>query len=202
MKLFTRIALIGAALLAVAGTASAQSFNTATAVFPITQRTYEATIVGLAPAASATDLLTITGVAGHIVRVTRAECTGTATAVGAANLVALVRSTANSAGTSTSPAAIPADPSDSAALATVKAYTANPTVGTSIGPVRAAVLVLTPTSSTTIAEDPVAWTFGNNAGTRAGIVLRSASQVFSLNGNGVSFPAGAVLNCSVEWTEQ
>ncbi len=202
MKLFTRIALIGAALLAVAGTASAQSFNTATAVFPITQRTYEATIVGLVPAASATDLLTITGVAGHIVRVTRAECTGTATAVGAANLVALVRSTANSAGTSTSPAAIPADPSDSAALAVVKAYTANPTVGTAVGPVRAAVLVLTPTSSTTIAEDPVNWTFGNNAGTRAGVVLRSASQVFALNGNAVSFPAGSALNCSIEWTEQ
>lgn len=202
MKLFTRIALFGAALLAMAGNASAQSFNTATAVVSITQRTYEATVVGLAPAASATDLMTIAGVAGHIVRVTRAECTGTATAVGAANLVALVRSTANSAGTSTSPTAVPADPNDSAAGATVKAYTANPTVGTSVGPVRAAVLVLTPTSSTTIAEDPVAWTFGNNAGTRAGVVLRSASQVFALNGNGVSFPAGTALNCSIEWTEQ
>ncbi|HUZ95751.1 MAG TPA: hypothetical protein VMU57_12655 [Edaphobacter sp.] len=198
---FTRMAVIGAALMAMAGSAFAQSFNTATAVFPITQRTYEATIVGLVPAASATDLLTITGVAGHIVRVTRAECTGTATAVGAANLVALVRSTANTGGTSTTPAAIPADPSDAAAGATVKAYTANPTVGTSVGPVRAAVLVLTPTSSTTIAEDPVNWTFGNNAGTRAGIVLRSASQVFSLNGNGASFPAGTALNCSIEWTE-
>lgn len=202
MKFLTRLALVGFAMLAMAGNASAQAFNTATAVFPITQRTYEATVVALAPAASATDFLTITGVAGHIVRVTRAECTGTATAVGAANLVALVRSTANSAGTSTSPAAVPADPTDTAAQAVVKAYTANPTVGTSVGPVRAAVLVLTPTATTTIAEDPVNWTFGNNAGTRAGVVLRSAAQVFALNGNAASFPAGTALNCSLEWTEQ
>lgn len=201
MKLFARIALLGAALLAMAGNASAQSYNTATNVFQITQRTYEATIVGLVPAASATDLLTVTGVAGHIVRVTRVECTGTSTAAGAATLVALVRSTANSAGTSTSPVAVPADPSDSAALASVKAYTANPTVGTPIGPVRASVMVLTP-PATSIGIVPVNWTFGNDAGNRAGIVLRSASQVFALNGNAASFPSGASLNCSIAWTEQ
>lgn len=202
MKLFTRLALVGAALLAMAGSAVAQSYNTATTVIPLTQRTYEASVVALAPAASATDFLTITGVAGHIVRVTRAECTGTATAIGAANVVALVRSTANTGGTSTAPAAVPADSTDSAALASVKAYTANPTVGTSIGPVRASVMVLTPTATTTIGINTVNWTFGNSAGTRAGVVLRSASQVFALNGNGASFPAGTALNCSLEWTEQ
>lgn len=198
---FTRLAVIGAALLAMAGSAFAQSFNTATAVVPITQRTYEASVVALAPAASATDFLTITGVAGHVVRVTRAECTGTATAAGAGSLVALVRSTANTGGTATTPTAVPADPNDSAAGATVRAYTANPTAGTLVGNVRSGIVVLTPAASS-ISIDPVQWSFGNNAGTRAGVVLRSASQVFSLNGNGASFPAGTALNCSIEWTEQ
>jgi hypothetical protein len=34
------------------------------------------------------------------------------------------------------------------------------------------------------------------------VVLRGANQVFALNGNGASFPAGTSLSCSVEWIEQ
>jgi len=200
MKLFTRLALVGAALLAMAGSAYAQSYNTLQVTTGISQRTYEASIVGLAPAASATDFFTLTGVAGHIVRVTRVECTGTATAAGAATIAALVRSTANTGGTSTSLTAVPADPSDAAASAVARAYTANPTVGTAVGPIRAGVVVLT-SPATSISIDPVQWTFGNDVGTRGGVVLRSASQVFAINGNAASFPSGAALNCSVEWTE-
>lgn len=201
MKFLTRIALVGAALLAVAGNASAQAFNTIQVTTPITQRTYEASIVGLAPAASATDLFTVTGAAGKIVKVTRVECSGTATAAGAASLVALVRSTANSAGTSTTPTIVAADQLDGAGAAVVRAYTANPTVGTSLGAVRVVSLGLAAAASATAAA-PVNWTFGNDVGTRTGIVLRGAAQVFALNGNGASFPAGSSLNCSVEWTEQ
>jgi len=62
MKLFTRLALVGAALLAMAGSAYAQSYNTLQVTTGISQRTYEASIVGLAPAASATDFFTLTGV--------------------------------------------------------------------------------------------------------------------------------------------
>jgi len=111
-----------------------------------------------------------------------------------------VRSTANTGGTSTSLTAVPADPSDAAASAVARAYTANPTVGTAVGPIRAGVVVLT-SPATSISIDPVQWTFGNDVGTRGGVVLRSASQVFAINGNAASFPSGAALNCSVEWTE-
>lgn len=196
-----RFLLIGIALLAFATGAFAQSSSGITLTSPVTARTYSATITGLAPAASATDFLTVTGVANHIVRVTRAECSGTATAAGAATVVALVRSSADSGGTSTTLTAVPADSSDGAAGATVKSYTANPTAGTLVGNVRADYLGLAANASA-VAAAPLVWDFGPRPATRLGVVLRGANQVFALNGNGASFPAGTALNCSVEWVEQ
>jgi hypothetical protein len=196
-----RFFLLGAALLAFASSTFAQSYSGVTLTSAVTNRTYSATVTGLVPAASATDFLTVTGVAGHIVRVTRAECSGTATAAGSAAVVALVRSTADSGGTSTSPTAVAADSTDTAALAAVKAYTANPTAGTLVGNVRAAFLGLAANASA-VAAPSLVWTFGDRSTTRVGVVLRGANQVFALNGNGASFPAGTSLSCSVEWIEQ
>jgi hypothetical protein len=200
-KLLCKVVLIGAALAALASSAFAQSYSGVTLNSPVTNRTYSASITALAPAASATDFLTVTGVAGHIVRVTRAECSGTATAAGAAAVVALVRSTANTAGTSTTPVAVALDGVDGAAGAVVKSYTANPTIGTLVGPVRTGFIGLAANASA-VAAAPLAWDFGNRPASRIGVVLRGATQVFALNGNGASFPAGTSLNCSVEWEEQ
>jgi hypothetical protein len=159
---------------------------------------YSASIVGLAPASGATDLFTITGSASKTIRITYVEVSGLATTAGTVDAVGLVRSTANSGGTSTNPAAIPHDANDAAATATINAYTANPTPGTLVGKVRAQRLFLN--VAATGASDHVAWEFGKRPA--RGIVLRGTSQVFAVNLNAGTMPAGAALNVSVEWTEE
>lgn len=161
--------------------------------------TFTAAIVALAPAASTTDFFTISGSATRAVQVLRADCTGTSTAAGSEIVQAVMRSTANTAGTATTPAITPLDSSfPNAATAVVKAYTANPTLGTIVGtPVRVFALSTGPVTAG-----------GYNTSARFDdsylaypVTLRGAAQTFALNGNGVTFPAGSAISCAVTWTE-
>lgn len=160
-------------------------------------QTYSASAVALSPAASATDLVTITGSASATIYVNRMTCSGTSTAIGAALLNVVKRSTANSAGTSTALTAVPHDSLNATASATLLSYTANPTLGTSVGTVRTGVLNTTPTGTTTYYAGPLVFDFSGSP-----IVLRGITQVLSINGNGASLPGGTALSCSVEWSEQ
>lgn len=166
-----------------------------------TRPTYSAVITGLAPAASATDFFTLTGSATTTVRVLEAGCDGTATAIGAKLVQALLRSTANSAGTSSAGTAVPYDSNNAAATATVLGYTANPTTGTGIGNIGAAVMQLNQTATATYAARPLLFQFGQGQGMQE-VVLHGVTQVFALNGAGASFPSGTSLNCHVVWTEE
>lgn len=167
---------------------------------PERKATYSASIVGLSPAASATDFVTLTGSATATLRVLHAECSGISTANATATVEALVRSTANSAGTPSAMTAVPHDSNDPAASGSVTAYTANPTTGTLTGIVRAGKLTTVTAASTTVAQPVLAWDFGQGIGQE--VVLRGTGQVFALNGAGASFTSGASLNCSVTWTEE
>ena len=168
---------------------------------PVTRATYSAAVTALTPAASATDFLTLTGSATATVRVTSARCTGIATAVSTAPVLALRRSTANAAGTSLASAIAPNDSNNPTASALPQSYTANPgALGTAAGTLRSAYMQLTPAATTTFGAQTLEWRFGDLPGTQE-IVLRGATQVFALNGNAASFPAGTALTCSLEWTE-
>lgn len=160
---------------------------------------YSAATTGLATAASATDFLTLTGATGITTRITYVQCSGIASTVGTADIVALKRSTANSAGTSTAPTIVPHDANSAAASSTILAYTANPTTGTLVGNVRTGKLGL-PLANTGAINGTITWDFGSRAGTQE-VVLRAATQVFALNGAGATLAAGAALDCNVEWTE-
>jgi hypothetical protein len=166
-----------------------------------TQRqTYSATVVALAAATSATDFLTITGNASTTVRLLNVTCSATGT-VGAVPLVGIVRSSADSGGTSSTVTAVANDQNDAAAQAVVKSYTVNPSsLGTAVGTVRAGVLTVTPASSTTVGAQEVSWDFGIHPGEQE-VVLRGTSQVFAVNGNG-SFAASTLPTCSLTWTEE
>lgn len=166
---------------------------------PSQRPTYSAATTGLATAASATDFLTLTGATGITTRITYVQCSGIASTVGTADIVALKRSTANSAGTSTAPTIVPHDANSAAASSTILAYTANPTTGTLVGNVRTGKLGL-PLANTGAINGSLIWDFATRPGTQE-IVLRAATQVFALNGAGATLAAGAALDCNVEWTE-
>lgn len=168
---------------------------------PIRRTTYMATVKALAPAASATDFFTLTGSATTTVRVLSASCDGVSTAAATANVVALLRSTANATGTHSAPTAVPLDSNNAAATATVLAYTANPgTLGTLIGNIDTKSLTTNTAASSAFLSQPTIFDF--NAGDEQQVVLRGATQVFALNGAAASFTSGAALNCTVKWTEE
>lgn len=176
--------------------ASAQSFGTSVFSYPGVRATYSAAIVGMTPASSATDLFTIAGAAGKVVRVTRIRCNGTSTALGNSLLQVVKRSAVDTAGTKTNPVAIPHDSADPAAAAVVAAYTANPTLGTSVGVVRVGFIG---TGTATALGSDFVQEFGPVSDKQA--ILRSAAEQLAVNANAASLAAGAALSCTVEWTE-
>ena len=161
--------------------------------------TYSASIISLTPASSATDVFTITGSATKGVYPLSMSCTGVSTAAASQAVQMILRSTANTAGTSTAPTVAQYDSTSSAATATVAAYTANPTVGTQAGIVGVGLMqTLAPAS---VGNYGVTFTF-NQLGAPQALVLRGTNQVLAFSLNGVSAAAGTVLTCNVTWTER
>jgi hypothetical protein len=169
-----------------------ESFRIIPGAFPTT---YSASVVGVASAASATDIFTITGSDTKTVRIKKVRVSATQTTGGAINVLALKRSTANTAGTSTTITAASHDSSNTAATAVVRAYTANPTVGTLVGNVMAAKLFV---PATTGAPQLLEMVMGGNYNQE--IVLRGSSQVFAINLNAVTV-SGGNFNFAIEWVE-
>ena len=161
-----------------------------------TKTTYSAAIVGLVPAASCTDFYTIKGSASKTVRVTRLEVSGNATGAAAADLQLIVRSTADTGGTSTTPTAVPHDSASAAATAVVNAYTANPTTGTTVGTVRAQKLTLPAAPGAPV---PIIWDFSIR--NEQALVLRGVAQQLCLNLNAGTY-AGNSFDVSLAWTEE
>ena len=176
--------------------AKAQNFGSSVYAYPGVRATYSASIVGMTPASSATDLFTIQGAANKVVRVTKIVCTGTSTALGNTLLQIVKRSTVDTGGTATNPAAIPHDKSDVAAAATIAAYTANPTLGTAVGVIRVGFVG---TGTATALGTPFTQDFGSISDKQA--ILRSATDQLAVNANAASLASGAALSCTVEWTE-
>ena len=160
--------------------------------------TYSAAIVGLALATTPTDVFCVVGSNTKTIRVLRLSVSGTATAATAYDAVLIMRSTVDSGETNTSPTTVKHDSNNAAATAVVGAYTANPSVGTPIGTIRAAKGTLT-TSAGAIPSVPVVFDFTTRNG--QAVVLRGSSQGLWLNLNGGTLTGGAV-DIDVEWTEE
>jgi hypothetical protein len=158
--------------------------------------TYSAAILNLATATLATDIFTLTGSATKTIRVLRLGISGIGGSTNNFAYQVIKRSTANTGGTSTTPTAVPHDSNDAAATATVRAYTANPTLGTAIGTIRA--FRFATTASNTL-DSSYEEDFG--MGPEKAIVLRGTSEVFALNLNGVTI-TGSSLDLFIEWSEE
>lgn len=161
--------------------------------------TYRAAISGLAAVTGCTDLFTLTGAANKVVRVTRVEFSGTiATAAMYLDVLAIIRSTANTAGTKTNPTPVSFDSNDPTAAASVAAYTANPTLGNAVGTIRSDKALLALTGTPTL-PDRLVWDFGNRPAKAP--VLRSAGQVFAINLNAIAIANVTLIDIAIEWTE-
>jgi len=158
--------------------------------------TYSAGINNHPPPAAATDTFTLTGVAGKIVRLMRVELSGFQTTGGVVSTLGVVRSTADTGGTSGAPTAVPHDSGNAAAGGVMRAYTAVPTaLGTVVGVIRAQWLLV---SAINAVPGLLVWEFGTR--NSQGVVLRGAGETFAINFGGVTITGGQ-LNCSFEWTE-
>jgi hypothetical protein len=160
-------------------------------------KTYSAGFTGLVVPAAATDVFTITGSGTATIYVTRISVSGSTTAGSglSINVSLLRRTTANSGGTSTTATNVRHDTNDSAATATVRGYTANPTVGTLDGIIRSN-RYQAPTVG--IDRAPLVWDFSDL--TKQPIVLRGTSAVLAVNLNGVTI-TNPVFGLDIEWME-
>jgi hypothetical protein len=160
-------------------------------------QTYSAAITGLAVANNATDIFTITGSATKTVRIKHISMDGTQTTAGNINVQLIKRSTANSAGTSTVPTAVSFDSVNAAATATVRAYTANPTLGTTVGTIHSEKLFV-PTTTTVGDELKFDWSYED--GTQLP-TLRGTGEVLAINLNATTV-SGNNFNIDIIWTEE
>ncbi len=162
--------------------------------------TYSAASGPFTPASSPTDVFTITGSATKTIRVTRIAFTMNQTTSSARDVLVIKRSTANSGGTSTLLNNVPVDSQNAAATATVRSYTTNPTLGTSVGTIRSRKVFVATLTGNNSNSDEVLLEFGSRTDTQ-NLVLRGTNEVLSINLNGVT-STGNSASCSVEWIEE
>lgn len=153
-------------------------------------------------AALSTDIFTITGSATKTVRITRLMITGVQSTPSSVSFFFIKRSAADTGGTSATLTAVPSDSSSSAATATVRQYTVNPTaLGAAVGTIMSfkKVVQIAAVAGNVSSDVPTEFYFGNNPA--QAIVLRGTSEVLAINLGGVTVTGGSWL-CTVEWTEE
>ena len=162
------------------------------------RQTYTASVNGLVAASGATDILTIIGSASKTVRVTRIIFTMSTTTAVDVPVQLIKRSSADTGGTSTAPAATPHDSNNAAATAVLAAYTANPSaLGTLVGTAIRSSIYSSQSTFTSPAE-VLDFPLGQN--NDQPVVLRGVAQQLAINLGGTAL-AGAKVNASITWTE-
>ena len=165
-----------------------------TAGFRTQARTYSAT-GNVTVAASATDIAAIFGNGTTAIAVTKIRLTGIQTTTGTVDVSVIVRSTANSGGTSSSMSIARHEQADGANNSTPITYTANPTPGTSAGIMRRFYLPVS-AAAAGLSADYVC-EFGDNG---KPIILSGTAQGLVINLNGVTV-TGGVFTVVIEWYE-
>ncbi len=173
---------------------------------PSYKATYSATI-SVVPASSPTDVFRLSGSSSKTIKVLKIFFGGTDTGgnPSAQNIFLIKRSSAGSGGTSTTATNVPLDSNNSAATAALKGYTANPTVGSSVGTIAN---VMGTTQGNTTDTIYVASGIYNQCIFDAdkfgqAVVLRGTAEGLAVNMNGVDFNGTpATVNCTYVWTEE
>lgn len=163
------------------------------------KKTYSVAVAGITPAALATDVLTITGSAAKTIRINRIEITADATAASVIDFYIFKRSTLDTSGTFTPPSSIPNDSANPAATATLKLYSANPTLGAGVV-IRATHFALPAITASSFSNAPWTEDFGNRNDQQ--IVLHGVNESIAVSMNGQTIPAGFNGHIMIEWTEE
>jgi hypothetical protein len=167
------------------------------------KNTYTAAVQSLVVAATPTDIFTITGSASSVVKIRKIVVSAIQTTSTIQSVSLLKRSTANTAGTSTTQTNVPHDSTNAAATATARSYTANPTLGTLVGRLAVRKLYI----SAILAANNGQFAPGNfvefiyDQLGKEPLVLRGTSEVIAVNLPGVTL-AGSSFDIFVEWTEE
>ena len=173
---------------------------TATNPLPVTGQSniasYGAAVVGLANAAAG-DIYCITGSATKTVRIKGIRVSAVATAAIVGDVSVVLRSAANTGGTSSAPTVVKHDQNNPAATATVAAYTVSPTPGAAIGTLRSRKMSVSTsgnnaTSSEALFQFSVYWD--------QPVVLRGTTQLACVVVS--AFGAGASFDVDHEHTEE
>lgn len=179
------------------------STNSSISAYPMDgyKATYSTATLSLAPAATPSDVCTLTGSASKTIRVTRVTFSASQTNSDLENILLLKRSSANSAGTSISSNGVPHDSASASGTATFRSYTANPTLGTLVGPIVTRKQLVIATAPLATAPEMDWLPLYEAVRPSQSIVLRGTAEVLSINLNGVTLTGGSI-NCGMEWTEE
>lgn len=166
---------------------------------PTTKQSFAASISGLVAGAAATDILAILGVSNRQVTINRIIVSGIATAAASVPMSVIKRSAPDTGGTSTVLVGVTMDSRDPAsAQAVVSAYTANPALGATVGPIASARVILSSTSAS-VGINPTVFDFERMY--KKLPMLVAAGESLCLNYGGTT-AAGNLLDISIEWTEE
>lgn len=150
----------------------------------------------------ATDIAALVGSATKTIKVLRVGYSAEQTAQDIENINLIKRSTANSGGTSTAMSVVAHDSLDGAPSSTAVYYTANPTLGTTVGSLRPSKVLVpanSPGSSATAQNEKV-WDFTQGYESKP-VYLRGTSESLVVNQNNAAF-AGNSTFVWFEFTEE
>ena len=163
--------------------------------------TYSIQINDFAPAALATDVLVIQGSATKKIVITKIEVSAHASGSGVIDFYVYKRSSLDTNGTlySPQPTTVAHDSTNPSASATIKLYSANPTLGTG-SLIRGAHYTLPGTSQNAYVPAPWLQEFGTNNVNQA-IILNGVNESLAFSLNGQTIPSGFDVYLSIEWIE-
>ena len=162
----------------------------------IHRRTYSSSFT-VTPASAATDIVEIIGGSKKVL-VNKIVISGTATADSYPTVSIIKRSSVATGGTSNTETSVPHDATDVAATAVIKSYSANPTVGTTVGSIRKLNIPLINTAPSAVSMVyPYEITLSDLG---KAVWLNSNTQTLCLNLGGTTI-TGASINVSIEFTE-
>jgi len=164
---------------------------------------YTASVRGVTTATTATDIFTITGSATKLIKIVRIYVAANATASSYQSIELIKRSTVNTGGTSTTLSNINYDSTDIAGTAVVRSYTANPTLGTTVGRIGLKRLYISALTNANNGQyggnNSIEFSYDGMSAKH--IALRSDSEVLAINLNGTTI-AGSSFDIFIEWTEE
>jgi hypothetical protein len=171
---------------------------TYTATNPLATYAYSSGYLTLV--AAATDVLGVVGSGTKTVKIHKITISGTQTTAGNNKWFLIKRSTANTGSTPSAVTAVPLDSTNSAATATVQAYTTtNPTTGTPVGTI-ASPVVVAPAPATSTGQ--ASFVLFDDKVTGQPIVLRGIAQELDINFAGAAIPTGLSPNFDIVTTEE